>query len=372
MMGLFTLPLTLWTETAKWTQEQLQRQGKYLEMAFRVPQTPEWTTPNRVVLDLPSLRLRKFQFPPDALVEGVPTCDIPILVITPQVNHSVICDYGPGQSLIHTILQQGYRNVYATDWKSANLDRADESLDDIVQAVGDCIEQMGGKARLLGLCQGGWMSAVYAALYPQQIEALIMAAAPIDFHKSPSGVNWMAMFYPMVMYQSLVMMGGGVMRGEFISMGFDNLRPLERYMGKFLSLWANLDDPKFIERYVRLTNWYGTSQHIPGKAYLQIVKELFKKNHLVHKKLTVHDRTVDMANITCPVYMIAGSRDHITRPEQLFAAAEHVSSATTRTYLTDAGHIGVFMSHHSLKEDWPTLLQDVHKDLVAKDVPKSP
>lgn len=362
MTGLFGLPLTLWTETAKWTQEQIQRQAKYMEMAFRVPETPRWSTPNTVVLDLNPLRLRKFQLPPESVACESPSSDVPVLVITPQVNHSVICDYGPDQSLVRTIMEQGYRHVYATDWKSADVSRADESLDDIMQAVGDCVEHIGGKASLVGLCQGGWMSAVYAALYPHHTEALIMAAAPIDFHTSPSGVNLMALAYPMTLYQSLVMMGGGVMRGELISMGFDNLRPIERYFGKYLSLWAHLDDPKFMERYIRLTDWYGKSQNIPGKAYLQIVHDLFKKNYLVRKKLCVHDRIVDMANIECPVYMIAGSRDHITRPPQLFAAADHVSSSIVRKYTTDAGHIGVFMSHHALHHEWPTLLQDLHQD----------
>ncbi len=363
--GMFGLPMALFEETAKWTQGQWHRQAKYMELAFRVPEAPEWITPNEVALELTPLRLRDFSRVHDdqSLEYHTETfSDVPFLVITPQVNHSGICDYSEGQSLVRRIAEQGFRRVYATEWRSADAKRADESLDDIIQAIDDCVEHIGTPVRLLGLCQGGWMSAVYSALYPEKVAGLVMAAAPIDFHAEPSGVNMMARSYPMAMYNSLVAMGGGVMRGDFISMGFDNLRPMERYFGKYFSLWAHCDNEKFVERYKRLTNWYGTPQNIPGKAYLQIVKLLFKKNYLIKKKLKVHDRIVDLAEVTAPTYMIAGSRDHITRPSQLFAAADHVSSNIKRQYTTDAGHIGVFMSQHAIKHDWPTLLQDIHKD----------
>lgn len=366
--GLFGLPMALFQETAKWTQEQMHRQAKYMELAFRVPEQPNWITPNEVVLDLVPLKLRDFSKVHDEENLEYQTesfSDIPFLVITPQVNHSGICDYSEGQSLVRRIAEQGFRRVYATEWKSADLKRADESLDDIIQAIDDCIEHIGGPVRLLGLCQGGWMSAVYASLYPNKVAGLVMAAAPIDFHAEPSGVNIMARTYPMAMYKNLVLMGGGIMRGDFISMGFDNLRPMERYFGKYLSLWAHCDNEKFVSRYKRLADWYGTPQHIPGKAYLQIVKLLFKKNYLIKKKLKVHDRIVDMANVNVPVYMIAGARDHITRPAQLFAAADYVSSSVKRKYTTDAGHIGVFMSQNAIKNDWPRLLQDVHADSEA-------
>ena len=37
------------------------------------------------------------------------------------------------------------------------------------------------KLNLLGYCMGGTMSAMYTALYPEQVRNLILMAAPIDF-----------------------------------------------------------------------------------------------------------------------------------------------------------------------------------------------
>ncbi len=361
--GMFGLPMELWTEAVRWTGQQMQRQGRFLELAFRVPDKPTWNTPNRVVLDLVPLRLRQFVVEdPDFVYHTDQYCDIPVIVVTPQVNHSTICDYAPEQSLVTTLLQQGYSRVYATEWKSATQERAHETLDDSFQAIKDCIDEIGEPVRLLGLCQGGWMSMVHTALHPDQVESLILAAAPIDFHTEPSGVNLMARTYPMLFYHSLVALGAGVLKGEFISMGFDNLRPMERHFGKYMSLFAHVDDHDFVERYKRLTDWYGVPQHLPGRSYLQIVKELFKKNSLIKGTFQIQGRTVDLAQVDCPLYMLAGSRDHITRQGQLFAAENYVSSSVIRKYTTDAGHIGVFMSRQALKKDWPLLLQEMHQD----------
>ena len=35
---------------------------------------------------------------------------------------------------------------------------------------------------LIGDCQGGWLAAIYAALYPERVNTLTLAGAPIDFH----------------------------------------------------------------------------------------------------------------------------------------------------------------------------------------------
>jgi poly(3-hydroxyalkanoate) synthetase len=355
-------------QTTRWTQQQIQRMGRFQEVAFRPAECPQWTTPNSVVLDLPALSLRKFVFHEGAvqLAAGFPLDHRPLLIVTPQVNHSAICDYAPEQSLVAMLHQHGFTDVYATEWKSATLERADESLDDIIATLGRCTEHLGGKVHLIGLCQGGWMSLIYAALRPSQVISLVLAAAPVDFHAELSAVSWIALLYPMTFYQWLVMCGGGIMRGELISTGFNNLRFFERYYGKYLDLYQHIDEPDYVERFRRLADWYETHQHIPGRAYLEIVRLLFKENRLVKGQLQCCGEKVDLQRVEHPLYMLAGTRDHITPPKQLFAASQFVSSRIARSYTTDAGHIGVFMGKSSLQQAWPDLLRDLHRDTAQQ------
>jgi poly(3-hydroxyalkanoate) synthetase len=352
-LGIFSLPFVWTQEMMRFSQDQLRRQIRFLEYTvLKPPAEAKWSTPNTIALNLPSLQLRDFT-QGEASDESVPT-----LLINPQVNSSYICDYGKGQSLIATLRQEGLRRIYAVDWKSATLDRADETLDDALWALHRVIDHLGGRVRLIGLCQGGWMSLILSALFPEKIQSVTLAAAPVDFHVSPGVVNILARYvYPMAFYEGLVAMGGGIMRGDFISMGFNNLRPVERYIVKYLDLYAHLDDEAYLERYQALDNWYSLAQHIPGATYLRIVKELFKENLLVQGKLLCCGQVVNLQKTRCPVVLIAGSKDHITLPEQLFATQKYVASQEIHRFTTDAGHVGVFMGSRTLKETWPQVVK---------------
>jgi poly(3-hydroxyalkanoate) synthetase len=207
------------------------------------------------------------------------------------------------------------------------------------------------------------MSLVHGALRPQQVKSLTLAAAPVDFGVAPGAVNIMAKLTPMMMYRMYVAMGGGILRGELLRMGFNNLRPLERYLGNYLMLWAKLDNKVFLDRFLHLFDWYELPQHLPGASYLKIVKDLFKENRLIKGTFSCRGESVSLTNVTAPLYMIAGERDHITPRAQLFAASSHVASETTREYMADAGHIGVFMGSRSLRDVWPVLFEDMRKDM---------
>ena len=70
---------------------------------------------------------------------------------------------------------------------------------------------------LVGLCQGGWMSAMCAARFPRKVASLVLAGAPIDTDAGNGPIKRMAHTYPTSFYEELVAMGGGLMRGEVIA-----------------------------------------------------------------------------------------------------------------------------------------------------------
>jgi hypothetical protein len=73
---------------------------------------PRWTTPNRIALELPSMRLREFSADGD----GIAT-----LVCAPLALHdATLTDFAPGHSLVAALRMAGLRNVFVTDWRSAS------------------------------------------------------------------------------------------------------------------------------------------------------------------------------------------------------------------------------------------------------------
>src|SRR5690348_8972176 len=92
--------------------------------------------------------------------------------------------------------------------------------------------------------------------------------------------------------------------------------------------------------------------------YLWIVRHLFRDNELVLGRLEIGGRRVDPQSLAMPLHLLAGAADHISPPDQVFAIADHASTADEliRRDVVPGGHLGLFMGHQSLREYWPPML----------------
>ena len=119
--------------------------------------------------------------------------------------------------------------------------------------------------------------------------------------------------------------GGGRQRGKSQLRGFKLLEPgaeIERLMG----LLANIHDPDYVTRHIDFTNWFEWTQDLPGAFYLWIIEHLFVHNELARGVLVVGGEQVNLSAIDCPIFLLAGTKDHITPPEQVWALADLVST----------------------------------------------
>ena len=133
----------------------LTRGLRYVEeTALHRPKDPDWATPNRVMHEDASHRLRLFGQNPS------PGDQPPVLVIPPEVNQSYIVDFAPRQSLVATTLSRGFPTVAALEWQTATPETAARDIDHSIADILDAVERLGGRVHLLGVCQGGWESAI--------------------------------------------------------------------------------------------------------------------------------------------------------------------------------------------------------------------
>ena len=328
---------------------------------------PAWHLPNEVALSTPFALLRDFTRPEHRDDDVVPT-----LVLPPQAGHSsTVVDYSPQQSQLAMIRAAGLTRVYALDWRPATTATKNVTITDYLEAIDRSIRRMGGRANLVGDCQGGWLATIYAALHPDRVNTLTLAGAPIDFHAGDSVIaastRLMAGTMGMAPYKALVAAGGGNMPGSAVLSNFISIQP-QSEVSRQLQLLENIDDPTHVERYRVFEDWFKYTQDIPGAFYLWLVENLFWKNRLITGTLTVGGRRVDMSAIDCPLLLLAGSTDHITPPPQLFAAAEKVGTPSKDiTYRTaSAGHLGLFMGRDALRHDWPVLMETVYSHSVPE------
>ncbi|MBW0115632.1 DUF3141 domain-containing protein [Pseudonocardia abyssalis] len=323
---------------------------------------PRWHRANTIALTTPFAYLRDFTAPTDVDHDVVPT-----LVLPPQAGHSShVIDFSPRQSQLAVLAASGLTKLYALEWRPATTATRDVTITDYLDLIDRSIRRMGGRANLVGDCQGGWLAAIYAALYPERVHTLTLAGAPIDFHAGESVIasstRAMTGALGLAPYKALVKVGGGNMPGRAVLANFIAIQP-QSEVSRQLQLLENIDDEAHVERYRVFEDWFKHTQDIPGAFYLWLVEHLFHGNELISGDLVIDGRRADLANITCPLFLLAGSADHITPPAQLFAAADAVGTPeaqiTRRT--AQGGHLGLFMGRDALRDDWRPLMEAVYE-----------
>ncbi|WP_457831695.1 alpha/beta fold hydrolase, partial [Staphylococcus aureus] len=79
--------------------------------------------------------------------------------------------------------------LFMADWRSASADMRFLGIDDYLADLNVLVDQLGGFVDLVGLCQGGWLSLLFAARFPAKVRKLVMAGAPIDIAAGQSALS---------------------------------------------------------------------------------------------------------------------------------------------------------------------------------------
>ena len=315
------------------------------------PVPPHWTTPNKININLDTMKLRDFS------VFGV-SHEIPTLVIAPYAGQSAtIADFAKRKSLVEVLLTNGLKKVFVTDWKPATLAMKDFGINKYLNDLDQAVIRLGGKVNLVGLCQGGWIGLMYAARYPKNVHTIVLAGSPIDTDAGHGAIKNMAHSLPMTFYEEMVHMGGGLISGKVMLAGWKNMKPQEQYFQKYLQLYEHIEDKNYVERTEKFEEWYENVYDLPGAYYLETIRHIFKENELVKGGFIALGEALSLKKIICPVYMLAGSKDDITPADQVFDAGKYLGTPEKLIVknLTESGHLGLFMGSKTLETVWPQI-----------------
>ena len=183
-------PMAMATQLLEEGTELYAKNLKFVDEEIKIYDDlrPKLATRNKVRLDLRTMVLRDYGKP-----GGIPT-----LIDAPHAGHTaMVADYHKGQSLVETLLANGIGHIALTDWKSATADMKDLEIDNYLAEMVVAIDDLGGRVNLVGLCQGGWVSAMIAARFPDKVNKLVLAGAPIDTDAGNGPIKRMAHKSPM-------------------------------------------------------------------------------------------------------------------------------------------------------------------------------
>ena len=334
-------------DTALWAHEATNRK------------LPQWHSRNKVVLASPFALLRDFSVGDDDVV--------PTLLFPPLAGHASCIIDKKGQSQVQLCIKMGLTKLYSFDWLSCTAATKDtteaDRLDFITRAV-DLIAGPEGKTNIVGDCQGGWEATLWAAMYPERVNTLIVTGAPIDTSAGNGPAKkLMPILIPhgnIALYKAMVNTHGGIVPGINNVMGSIAIDPAT-HVAEHLKLFWRVHDREFLDHFSDFYDWYLHPINLPGKVYLWAVEHLFVRNEMFKGELEVAGKTVNLRSITCPVFLLGGEEDDVTPWQQVHNMRYAVGSLLVRWYLAPGGHIDLFIGHRSQAEYWTPILAQVRE-----------
>ena len=274
------------------------------------------------------------------------TQSTPLLIVYAFVNRPSILDLAPDRSLIRGLVAAG-RAVYLLDWGDPQPADAARSLEDYITGTLDrAVRVVGGRRAvdLLGVCQGGVLSLVYAAHRPRRVRRLITMVTPVDC-RTPDDLlsHWIQPVAPMTWA-----MGSGQVSGRLLDLAFQCLAPYRVGLGKVLDLIDHAADPLWVQRFRRMERWVHDCPDQPGRAFAEFVRYFYEQNQLFNGTFVLAGRPLNLRQIQAPILNVYGLHDHVVPPAASRALAGLTASKRYAELAMPTGHIGIFVSARAI------------------------
>jgi len=215
------------------------------------------------------------------------------------------------------------------------------------------------RAVVVGNCQGGWATAILAALNPDLAGPIVLNGAPMSYWGGKVGQDLMRYsgglaggVTPAMLSSDLA---GGLFDGAWLVQNFETMSPGNVWFRKYFDVWQQVDSAKAQKRFLDFETWWGGYFLMTGAEITWIVDELFVGNKLARNQAQIEPgRHVDLKAIRAPVICFASHGDNITPPAQAlnwimdtYADETEIEIRGQRIlYMIheQVGHLGIFVS----------------------------
>lgn len=334
-----------------------------MELFLNPPDFSVGTTPSEIVYAEDKMRL----------IHYIPTVEkpqpVPILVVYALVNRYYILDLQPDKSIVKKLLDEGF-DVYIIDWGyPSGADRylmLDDYVNGYIDSAVDNIRERSGldKITLLGVCQGGTLSVMYAALRPEKVKNLITLVAPVNFDTDKGLLHIWAKNLDV----DKIVDYYGIVPGDFLNAGFLLTDPFRLMIDKYVGLFERIEcepgdqeceirNEETIRNFLRMEKWIFDSPDQAGETFRQFFKDCYQKNLLIKNEMELGGKKVDLKNISMPLLNVMAEFDHLVPNDASKPLNDAVSSKDKETLVFPTGHIGIFVGSRSQKEVCPRIAE---------------
>jgi polyhydroxyalkanoate synthase subunit PhaC len=312
-------------------------------------------TLSTVALSLPGMVLHDFGGPADAPA---------FVVVASPIKRAYIWDLAPERSVIRRLSGHGFR-PFLVEWsvspEQARFRLADYA-DRLLLAALDAVAERTGQSRvvLAGHSLGGTLAALFAALHPARLRALVLIEAPTAF---PSGAG-SSTFTQRVAAVPPGLLGDlfDVVPGTALTLASANAAPWSFIAARWLDLLQSTGDLSAIVNHLRVERWTLDEFPLPAAFVGEVVEGLYREDRFMRGTLSIGGRVSSVAALEMPLLNVIRPESLIIPPATILPLHEAAPSRHKRLVRYDGEHgvslrhVGALVGERAHRELWPEIL----------------
>ena len=277
------------------------------------------TTPGKVIFRNEIIELIQYApTTPDVLKR-------PLLIVPPWINKFYILDLNAEKSFIRWCVAQGL-TVFCISWVNPDERHAAKDFESYMRegifAALDAIEQATGEKSVtaIGYCVGGTLLAVtlayMAAVKDRRIASATFFTTQVDFSRAGE----LSVFVDEGQIRSIEeqMAARGFLDGARMSGAFNMLRPNDLIWSYAVNNYLKGKTPTAFD----LLYWNSDSTRMPAANHSFYLRNCYLENKLSKGEMRIGGKSLDLKEVTIPIYNLAAREDHIAPAPSVFLGSQ--------------------------------------------------
>ncbi|HLX97457.1 MAG TPA: class I poly(R)-hydroxyalkanoic acid synthase [Roseiarcus sp.] len=265
----------------------------------------------------------------------------PLLIVPPWINKFYVLDLNPEKSFIGWAVAQGL-TVFVISWVNPDERHADKDFDSYmgegILAALAAVGQATGEREVaaIGYCVGGTLLAAtlgyMAAAGDKRITSATFFASLADFTEAGE----LKVFVDAEQLKAIEerMAEHGYLEGSQMANAFNMLRPNELIWSYYVNNYLKGKEPMPFDLLV----WNSDSTRMPAANHKFYLRHCYLENDLSNGRMALGGKTLDLKQVTIPIYELATKEDHIAPARGVFRSAQ-CFGGPVRFVLAGSGHI---------------------------------
>jgi polyhydroxyalkanoate synthase subunit PhaC len=217
------------------------------------------------------------------------------------------------------------------------------------------------KVLLAGHSLGGTFAAIFAALQPREVRALVLVEAPLHFVPGAGALGSLVSLSPWV--PNALQTAGRRISGSLISGLGLATDPTEFLAARWLDALASTADPGALAAHLRVVHWALDELPVSARLFSDVAGRLCRDDQFYRGALTVSGRRAAPDRLETPVLAVLEPHSRLVPPQSVLPVLQATSGPWTVCWHQEEApgvafrHVGALVGCDAHRRLWPKILR---------------